>query len=467
MAPHLRRQLSEEGKKLLRRALAHEDEDLGSVDDSVVTNRDDASAESDLESVLEWELQNGGANGGSDVASASAPKTKHAHAKWKAQRYGNDTGRDENLESAIDELAEKRDATKVHALQKILSMLCGSVMTYSVQPSKVALTSNVLACLKKRMKDSGALALRSLGVLAITIGSDEQAFFDDVRMPLQRIVTDDGDVSLRVEALYALSTACFVCCREDQQKWELIDVLGHLLVASKDAEDDGDDAHPESLIVAAMECWAFLVSFFRPSLIVSKLYDENAIIFDHVTAVAGFVRDGANPAVRSAACEVLALLVQLKYALSPGWSYALESRDSVVGGLEAKIERFLKETGKNIGKKTRKTQRSLLKEVLETLRTGDGPHQELQVDDETLSVSTWSCFFQAHVFRRTLQSGFQVHMVKNPVLRAVFDVSDKVHVRASMVPTTKRRADHKSKAVHKRNEVSRKDLAQNAFLYEE
>lgn len=61
----------------------------------------------------------------------------------------------------------------------------------------------------------------------------------------------------------------------------------------------------------------------------------------------------------------------------------------------------------------------------------------------------------------------QVHMVENPVLRAVFDVAEKPHVRASMVPTTKRRADHKSKAVHKRNEVSRKDKAQNAFLFEE
>lgn len=71
--------------------------------------------------MLEWELQNGGGGSGSDTtAPASVQKTKHAHAKWKkAQRYGNDTGRDEDLETAIDELAEKRDATKVHALQKV------------------------------------------------------------------------------------------------------------------------------------------------------------------------------------------------------------------------------------------------------------------------------------------------------------------------------------------------------------
>lgn len=229
-------------------------------------------------------------------------------------------------------------------------------------------------------------------------------------MPLQRIVTDEGEPALRVEAVYALSTACFVCCREDQQKWELIDVLGHLLVASKDAEDDGDE-YPEQLIIATMECWAFLVSFFRPSLIVAKVYDENSIIYDHVAAIAAFVREGINPAVRSAACEVLALLVQFKYILSAkssGWSYELEDGLSPIGGLDTKIEKYMKETGKSIGKKNRKTQRSLLKEVLETLGSGEGPHQELQIDDETLSVSTWSCFFQAHVFRRALQSGFQV-----------------------------------------------------------
>lgn len=58
-------------------------------------------------------------------------------------------------------------------------------------------------------------------------------------------------------------------------------------------------------------------------------------------------------------------------------------------------------------------------------------------------------------------------MVENEVLRDVFDVSEKATAKASMVPTTKRRAGHKSKAVHKRNEVSRKDMAQNAFLYED
>jgi hypothetical protein len=121
---------------------------------------------------------------------------------------------------------------------------------------------------------------------------------------------------------------------------------------------------------------------------------------------------------------VLALLVQLKYmansdgddadAYSGGWSYAEEPADSVIGGLEQKIAAYMRETGKQIGKKNRKQQRSTLKDVLETLQTGEGPHSELQIEDEIMSVSTWDRFFQAHVFRRALQSGFQVGTTLTP-----------------------------------------------------
>jgi hypothetical protein len=55
--------------------------------------------------------------------------------------------------------------------------------------------------------------------------------------------------------------------------------------------------------------------------------------------------------------------------------------------------------------------------------------------------------------------------LENSVLREVFDVTDTT--KTSMVSTVKRRADHKSKAIHKRNDMSRKGMAQNAFLYED
>lgn len=90
------------------------------MDFSIVTNRDDASADSDLESFFEWDQQNG-VNGNGNSGGGGAAHKKRNHNKWKGQQYGNDVERHDDLENAMDELTEKRDATKVQALQKVIN----------------------------------------------------------------------------------------------------------------------------------------------------------------------------------------------------------------------------------------------------------------------------------------------------------------------------------------------------------
>lgn len=116
---------------MLRNALAHDDDgddardqDSGSVDFSIVTNRDDSSASSDLESVLEWEQQNGARGAVANGENGGGQQQKRRNNKWKGQQYSGDGDRDDDLENAIDELMEKRDATKIQALQKVC-VLCG------------------------------------------------------------------------------------------------------------------------------------------------------------------------------------------------------------------------------------------------------------------------------------------------------------------------------------------------------
>ncbi|KAG7389427.1 Interferon- developmental regulator 1 [Phytophthora boehmeriae] len=466
LQPHQRRRLSEEGKRLLRNALmAGNEADDVSVDYSIISNCGDSSIESELESTLQWAREE------QQMASSGGRKTRNK--KWKEEEddgFEGGEAEDDDLEGAMEELTEKRDTTKISALQKILSMLRAEVMSDRVQTSKVTLTSYTLGCLKRRSKESSNLALRVLSLVAITLGADEQGFYDDIASPVQRILTDRGESLLRVEAVYALSIACFVCCPDDEPKWDLLEVLGSFLVAAKDAEDDGHDEaeFPESLTIAVMECWAFLVSYFSPSVIISKVYKPESIVCAHVAALGAFVRSGTNVSVRASACEALALLVQFKYMISKNdWSYSRESAGSPIGGLDSRIEAYMRESGKSIGKKNRKFQRSMLKEVLETLQTGEGPHKAVHADGETMAVSTWSHFFQAHVFRRALQSGFQTHLMENDVLREVFDVTEKANTKIGLTSNVKRRAGNKAKTVNKRNNMSRKDQAQNAFLFDE
>ena len=61
----------------------------------------------------------------------------------------------------------------------------------------------------------------------------------------------------------------------------------------------------------------------------------------------------------------------------------------------------------------------------------------------------------------------QVHLLENDVLRSVFEVTENSNAKMSMVSTVQRRADNKSRSKYKRNDLSKKNRAQNDFLYGE
>ncbi|KAJ0400402.1 hypothetical protein P43SY_001680 [Pythium insidiosum] len=205
LSSHARRRLSEEGKRLLRRALSHDLEEgeeqrggfgiggyqkMGSEDLSVVSNFDDSSAGSDLESFQEWQAQDlsvvsnfDDSSAGSDLESfqewqaqvapvdqlaasnggaGTGGKKKGKAQKHKGRAAADDAEGHDELEEAIEQLTEKRDTTKITALQKILSILCSTVLTDRIQSSKLELTSHALNTLKKRMKDSGSALQQDL-----------------------------------------------------------------------------------------------------------------------------------------------------------------------------------------------------------------------------------------------------------------------------------------------------------------
>ncbi|OQR92788.1 hypothetical protein ACHHYP_03195 [Achlya hypogyna] len=454
---HHRRRLSEEGKRLLRHAFSHDvdEEDVRSVEAvSNITNRDAESSESELDSFDEW---------------------KGGHGKTKVAQ--------EALHDYVVELEEKRDETRIAALEKLIALLCSSVLTQEVGSIKSRLLTATLACLKKRHPESAALCLRFLALISITLGSDEEAYYSTILQPLQRTVTDKCDTELRVESIYALSISAFLCTNEDQPKWELLELLGSIITgrhapvdggdsnSGSDASDSSDDGLNDdpNLKVAAIECWAFLLSAFNPSQIVPMIYDPNSLVADHIVALVGMVQAGEDTAVRAMACEALALIVEYKYAIAQSsWSYSQESSSSPIAALIPKIQSFMKESGKTIGKKNRKTQRSTFKEVLETLETGMGPQErDMLVDDEVVEVNSWCRLFQADVLRRVLATGLQVHLGQNDVLRELFQVRGHGHTKNSMISTAEKRAGHKTKARSLRASIAMRRRAQNAFLYTE
>ncbi|OQR98940.1 hypothetical protein THRCLA_06622, partial [Thraustotheca clavata] len=167
--------------------------------------------------------------------------------------------------------------------------MCSSVLMQEVGSVKSRFVTAVLTCLKKRHPESAVLCLRCISLMSINLGSDEDAFFNSIHQVVRRTITDQCDAELRTDAIYALSIAVFFCTTEDQPKWELIELLGSLITGrnldkddtssiSDDQKDNSDDVSDDDplLIVAAIECWTFLVSFFNPSQIVPMIYDQSS-----------------------------------------------------------------------------------------------------------------------------------------------------------------------------------------------
>jgi hypothetical protein len=170
----------------------------------------------------------------------------------------------------------------------------------------------------------------------------------DIQQNISRAITDKVSPALRIEAVYALSISCFMCTTEDQMKWDLLELLGSIIMGTYDCndddnDDDGDDDANEDgaagLMVAAIECWAFILTFFSPSTIVPMFYDPQSILYDHLRVLMSMVQRGEDSVVRSMACEAFALLVEYKYAIAQSsWSYESESASSPIGGLIPKLQ---------------------------------------------------------------------------------------------------------------------------------
>lgn len=161
---------------------------------SVAASRDDESVDSELEGTLRFEQEQQLVQ---QARGRAAARKKAATRKLRPEDAA--AAGVPDLDEAIEQLNEKRDASKIAALRKvreatklpvgslersltdeeqILGVMSAQVLTDSVDLFREELTGQAVTCLKRRMKESSPLALRALAVLAITIGADAPDYYE-------------------------------------------------------------------------------------------------------------------------------------------------------------------------------------------------------------------------------------------------------------------------------------------------
>ena len=277
--------------------------------------------------------------------------------------------------------------------------------------------SNLLACLRKPTPSEGSLAPRALAITALTLGPDEESFYQDIQIPLQTLVKSGKHGSTRAEVsilshaseeaadayepilqcLNALALACFICTVDDDWTTQLLELC----------ESYFNTKCPVELCRSALLSWGLLASTRPRSYLVDTAFPRWHTVFLNLL-------DHTELDVRSAAGENLALMFEAIHAHG-----AIVHEKSVVAD---RLLELSKESSKRTSKKERKEQRSIFRDIYATVEDDTPPILNLTIQNEPMSFETWSTIKRINFVKDCLRTGFQEHIQYNTALRPIFNL---------------------------------------------
>jgi len=159
------------------------------------------------------------------------------------------------LAETLDDLTEKRAATRVQGLEKLTAIL-KMLPNELVEDRKATCLDTVLGLLRRAGEKEAVLACKALCVIFVHLGAENERVIQRVTLPLRRIATKGGSGSPRRPwALRALVVGCFICGEESTTTQALmrlcVEILQHSVA--------GDEVTPD-LEIAALESWTLLAT---------------------------------------------------------------------------------------------------------------------------------------------------------------------------------------------------------------
>ncbi|KAL4333448.1 hypothetical protein GQ457_07G020930 [Hibiscus cannabinus] len=330
------------------------------------------------------------------------------------------------LDEAVDALFEKRGSIREKALEVINAAFSSNLQNPFVETKFATLLHQCLNCVKKGSSKEIALASRTIGLLALTVGPGDNAheILKESIDPLSEAFKSGSESSKIISLLDCLAVITFVGGNDPEEIEKSMQIMQQL-VHSKLGSKIVTVKPTAAVITAAVSAWSFLLTTMDGWRLSPKIWQES------VTYLSSLL-DKDDRSVRIAAGEALALIFEMgSLVKSAGEAKEGSCDGSVSDGDKSKHglkEKFLNQArdlsveagGKGSSKKDLNNQRSLFKDVLEFLEYGYSPEISTKIGGGTLHTSTWSKLIQLNFLKHFLGGGFARHMQDNEFLQDVF-----------------------------------------------
>lgn len=401
-------------------------------------------------------------NGSDDESVSTSSTFPTTGSEWDAERETGD-GDGDPFDMHIDALYEKRASTREGALQGLVGLMTGTYCFEDCALKQDTLMSLFLSSLRKGAPCEAQAAVRALGLHLLTLATsaDSERLLEEAEPALRQVAKGGKTPSLRAAAAETLAMTVFAIAEGPAEASDTMVALRN-----------GWGSASPPVAAAALRGWTLLAS----SLPAWKL--DSTFVEMHLDSLSDILHSAGDVEVRTAAGQAAALLYHRSglATLANGGEEdeeeEQEERDYIEqAALEAlapdmdDVLARMKDLATHRGDASRRSKRdrSSLKGAFRSLcgvmEDGEVKATKIKLPGgDVLVVEGMVGNLQLAAVKRYLAQGFQVHLLRNPLLHQIFgftpsaepaerlSTAEKRMYRSPASAESKARTQHRGKA---------------------
>lgn len=357
-------------------------------------------------------------------------------------------------EHNLDLLLEKRGATRVKALEDLISFLKADVRAEESDKNCMTLTRCCIASLRKGSAKERELAANAMGLHLLSVPEASERLFMEMQPELDRAAAE-GTAETCKAAIEALAMGCYVAAEDEIVTRALMERMQELWRKGEPAAR-----------AAALRGWTLLFTslsgVMRSAEVEATLHEMVAYVADKSVDV----RSAAGGLV-GAVCSTYRFLQIPEEGAMEGQEdgFEEESVDSApdMGNLDGLVDRLRDLATHNRQDKLRTSRRDkaslrvTFRSILDVLEEGSVKPEKIKLRHcDVLTVDTLAGKVALDALKRLLGSGLQVHLQFNPLLHCILGFSPATEAPARLSALEKRHLRSPSSAASKDKTASRK-----------
>ncbi len=407
------------------------------------------------------------------------------------------------LNDQLELLQQKREMTRVKAYKKLEEIFQKTNCAEWADNNRDELLMIIMNSIKRGKEKEACIAASVFSLVCLALGPEEETLYEENAPGIEAIALKSRKPAVCAAAIRALTFSTFINTMEHTHTWHCFDIL-YTTIASASISSKRSNGN-EIILEAACDCFGLLASTIQ------KQYFSGDNFQKTVSRLGALLSHDSNK-VRIAAGQTLAMVFEINGETAPnskngssdknsdesqkfkqrgfsihstdgGASSSFDGEDALKQAIQVEqtltvdevveiVEELAHEYDRSKGKKERKEQRSVFRNIVSSISNNENPELCIKIQNEAITFERWSHILQMNFLKSILKSGFQFHFRNNPLVREIFglgpppeeDGNDRLSKLEKRMYMSDASSVKKERALERKKERRHKRNQKNQFM---